>query len=199
MCGRYMLYSDIEEILKHYGITRSWGNYTWPSEIFPSHKVPVVVNTGKWELVPMRWGFPSPRSTGLIINSRGETIHSKPMFRRAFLKKRCLVPANAFFEWSRAGRDKTKYQFRIKQSSIFSLAAIYEDFQDEEGKSYTAFSILTIQPNSLISLVHDRMPVILPREKEAVWLDNTIHDIPLLRSLIQPYDDEKMEMERAYP
>ena len=60
MCGRYMLHSDIEEILRHYGITKGWGNYTWPMEVFPSHKVPVVVNTGERERVPMKWGFPSP-------------------------------------------------------------------------------------------------------------------------------------------
>ena len=199
MYGRYMLHSDIEEILRHYGITKGWGNHTWPMEVFPSHKVPVVVNTGERELVPMKWGFPSPYRKGLIINSRGETVHSKPMFRRAFQQKRCIVPANAFFEWSRAGRDKTKYQFRMKQSSIFSLAGIYEDFQNDEGESYTAFSILTINPNPLVSLIHDRMPVILPREKEELWLDNTVQDIPLLKSLIQPYDESQMEMEKAHP
>ncbi len=197
MCGRYMLHSDIEEILQYYGIIKGWGPYSWASEVFPSHKVPIVVNSRDRELVPMKWGFPSPYGKGLIINSRGETVDSKPMFRRAFRQKRCIVPANAFFEWSRAGRDKTKYQFRVKQSSLFSLAGIYEDFQDQDGIPYTAFSILTIHPNSLVSLVHDRMPVILSRRQEEIWLNNAVQDIPLLKSLIRPYDETEMEMQRV--
>lgn len=194
MCGRYMLHSDIEEILQYYGIIKGWGNHSWPSEVFPSHKVPIVVNSKNLELVPMKWGFPAPYGKGLIINSRGETVDSKPMFRRAFRQKRCIVPVNAFFEWSRAGRDKTKYQFRMKQSSLFSLAGIYEDFQNEDGLSYNAFSILTINPNPLVSLVHDRMPVILSRQQEEIWLDNTVQNIPLLKSIIRPYDEAEMEM-----
>ncbi|HHT66166.1 MAG: SOS response-associated peptidase [Caldicoprobacterales bacterium] len=195
MCGRYLLHAEIEEILKHYGITTEWTNEKPSSEVFPSHKVPVVVNQNKRELVLMKWGFTAPYGKGLIINSRGETVHSKPMFRRAFQQKRCIVPANAFFEWSRAGREKVKYRFRLKQSSLFSLAGIYEDFRDQEGMPCTAFSILTIQPNSLVSLVHDRMPVILPREQEGVWLDHTIRDMSLLQSLLQPYDETEMVME----
>ena len=77
------------------------------------------------------------------------------------------------------------------------MAGIYEDFRDPEGKSFQAFTILTIQPNPMVSLIHDRMPVILPREQEEVWLDNTLEDIPLLKSLIRPYDDAEMETGKA--
>ena len=193
-----MLHSDIEEILRHYGITKGW------------------------ETIPGQWKFSFSQGAGcsqyrragagayemglsLAIQERADyqfTGRNCPLqahVQAGFQQKRCIVPANAFFEWSRAGRDKTKYQFRMKQSSIFSLAGIYEDFQNDEGESYTAFSILTINPNPLVSLIHDRMPVILPREKEELWLDNTVQDIPLLKSLIQPYDESQMEMEKAHP
>ncbi len=196
MCGRYMLHADVEEILRYYGIAKGWIRDVWAPEVFPSHELPIVIQDPGRQLVPMKWGFASPYRKGLIINSRGETVDSKPMFRRAFRQKRCLVPATAFFEWSRAGKDKTKYRVYMKQTSLFSMAGIYEDFRDQEGKAYRAFSILTIQPNPLVALVHDRMPVILPREQEDVWLDPSVQDIPLLKSLIRPYDEEKMALNR---
>jgi len=200
MCGRYQLDADMEEILKYYGIVKGWDTLRTPehtSEIFPSNTVPIVINrTGK-ELVPMKWGFASPNGKGLIINTRGETVDYKPMFRRAFRQKRCLVPANAFFEWSRAGKKSTKYRIHMKQVPIFSIAGIYEDFLDRNGDSYPAFSILTTTPNPLIFPIHDRMPVILPGECEDTWLDNGIRDYSVLKSLIQPYREEEMAMEKA--
>ncbi|MGI6140481.1 MAG: SOS response-associated peptidase [Caldicoprobacterales bacterium] len=197
MCGRYMLHADVEEILQHYGIVKGRVTHSWVPEVFPSHEVPIVVNRNKRELVPMKWGFPAPYGKGIIINSRGETIDSRPMFRRAFRQKRCIVPVNAFFEWSRAGRDKTKFKFGLKRSALFSLAGIYEDFKDQTGLYYKAFSILTIQSNPLVSLVHNRMPVILPREQEAAWLDHSVQDVSLLKPLIRPYDESEMIMERV--
>ncbi|NLC45175.1 MAG: SOS response-associated peptidase [Clostridiales bacterium] len=197
MCGRYMLHTDVEEILQYYGIIKGWTADGWAPEVFPSHKVPIVVADIERDLVPMKWGFTTPNGKGLIINSRGETVDSKPMFRRAFRHKRCIIPTTGFFEWTKIGKDKTKYHFGLKTASLFSIAGIYEDFRDQEGKPFQAFTILTIQPNPMVSLVHDRMPVILPREQEGVWLDNTLEDIPLLKSLIRPYDDTEMEMERA--
>jgi len=197
MCGRYMLHVDVEEILQHYGIVKGWITDPWAPEVFPSHKVPIVINNTQKELIPMKWGFVPPNGKGLIINSRGETVDAKPMFRRAFRSKRCIVPANAFFEWSRASREKTKYMFRLKGSSLFSIAGIYEDFQDQDGKPYRAFTVLTTQPNPLVSLIHDRMPVILPKEQENIWLDHTIQNISLIKSLIKPFDEAEMEMLKA--
>ena len=201
MCGRYLLSVDVEEILQHYGIVKGWYANNrmpdWTPEVFPSNTVPVVINqTGK-ELVPMKWGFASPNGKGLIINSRGETVDLRPMFRRAFRQKRCIVPANAFFEWSRVGKENIKYQIHMKQLSIFSMAGIYEDFSDKDGCPYTAFSILTTTPNPLLFRIHDRMPVILTREREDIWLENGVQDFSLLKSLICPYEEEEMIMEKV--
>ena len=85
----------------------------------------------------------------------------------------------------------------MKQAPIFSIAGIYEDFLDRNGDSYPAFSILTTTPNPLIFPIHDRMPVILPREREDTWLDNGIRDYSVLKSLMQPYREEEMAMEKA--
>jgi putative SOS response-associated peptidase YedK len=201
MCGRYLLSVDIGEILQHYGIIKGWyGNNwatVWTPEVFPSHTVPIVRNRGTREVVPMKWGFASPYRKGLIINSRGETVDSKPMFRRAFRQKRCLVPANAFFEWSKLGKSSTKHRIQVRQLSIFSMAGIYEDFFDKDGRPYTAFSIITTSPNHLVSQVHDRMPVILSREGEDIWLDNNIKDYSRLKDLLRPYEDGEMSIEQV--
>lgn len=201
MCGRYLLNVDVEEILKHYGLVRDWytNNWTtkWTPEVFPSNTVPVVINRNVKALVPMKWGFSAPNGKGLIINSRGETVDSRPMFRRAFRQKRCLVPANAFFEWRKAGKFSTKFQIRMKQLSLFSLAGIYEDFTDKEGNAYNAFSILTTAPNPLVSRIHDRMPVILSREHEDIWLEAGPQDVTMLKALIRSYDEKEMIMEEV--
>lgn len=201
MCGRYLLSVDIEEILQHYGIIKGWYNdnwdISWTPEVFPSHTVPIVRNRGAREIVPMKWGFASPYRKGLIINSRGETVDSKPMFRRAFRQKRCLVPANAFFEWSRHGKTSTKHLIQVKQLSLFSMAGIYEEFSDQEGKPYTAFSIITTSPNQVVSQIHDRMPVILSKKDEDIWLDNHVQDYSMLKELLRPYEDGEMNMEKV--
>ena len=201
MCGRYLLSVDIEEILKHYGIIEGWDNDNWTTgwspEVFPSNTVPIIRNQETNELVPMKWGFVAPNRKGLIINSRGETVDSKPMFRRAFRQKRCLVPANAFFEWSKLGKTSIKHLIHIKQVSLFSMAGIYEDFLDKEGRSYTAFSIITTSPNSTVSRIHDRMPVILPKEYENTWLDHSIQDFSMLKDLMRPFEDGEMAMTKV--
>ena len=198
MCGRYLLHTDVEAILEHYGIIKGWQYSSWAPEVFPSNEVTVLVMQKEKELRPMKWGFPAPpQGRGLIINSRGETVDKRPMFRNAFHSRRCIVPASAFYEWSGPKGNKTKYQFRIKERPIFSLAGIYDEYFDKEGRPYKAFTILTINPNPMVSQVHDRMPVILPREQEEIWLDTALKDISLVKSLIKPYDDAEMEMERA--
>lgn len=197
MCGRYMLNADVGEILQYYGIIKGWTAGSWAPEVFPSHKVPIVLKQKEYELVSMKWGFDVPNGKGLIINSRGETVDSRPMFRRAFRQKRCIVPATGFFEWAKMGRDKTKYQFSLKSSVLFSMAGICEDFQDSQGNPYQAFTILTTQPNSMVSLVHDRMPVLISKEDEEYWLNNRLEDISLLKALIRPYDDSEMEVDKA--
>lgn len=195
MCGRFLLSVDVEDLLERYRIYKGWATESYGPEIFPSNTVPVVLDQGVRELVPLKWGFVSPYAKGLIINSRGETVDGKPMFRRAFRQKRCIIPANSFFEWKREGKTSTKYSISLKEQPIFSLAGIYDDFIDKEGKPFTAFSIITINPNPLMARIHDRMPFILPKDQEEIWLDNKLQNYDLLKSLIRPYDEEQMTMD----
>lgn len=195
MCGRYLLYSDVEELIQRYGIIKGWVKDGWQSEIFPSQAVPVLVNRKQRELVPLKWGFAPSYAKRLIINARGETVDKKLTFKRSFAEKRCIIPTNAFFEWKQEGNQKVKYKIFLKHQPIFSLAAIYDIFMDKEGKRYTAFSILTTKPNSLVAQIHDRMPVILKADDEELWLDKTVQDAARLKECIRPFDENQMIVE----
>lgn len=215
MCGRFLLSVDIEELLEQYraikGFSVPTGGYPlsglWqesflpplPQEIFPSNIVPVVAAAKPRLLIPMKWGFSSPYAKGLIINARGETADSKPLFREAFQQRRCIIPAEAFFEWKRESKAAIKYRIRHKEQPYFSMAGMYGDFKDKEGKVVQAFTILTTAPSPMIAQIHDRMPVILPKEAEALWLDSSICDPTVLKSLLKPYDiqGEQLEMNLA--
>lgn len=195
MCGRYLLYSDIEELLERYRILNGWTDVNWGGEIFPTQTVPVVINRGSRELVPLKWGFTPSYVKSPVINARSETAVSKPMFRNSLAAKRCIIPANAFFEWKKDGQKKIKHKIYVKQLSIFSMAGIYDEFPDKEGKLVTAFSILTTAANPLVAQVHDRMPVILTPEAEDMWLDPDITDPRALAPCLTAFDADRMAME----
>lgn len=196
MCGRYLLYADIKDLVERYGILISRMEGGWQGEIFPSQTVPIVVGADQRRLVPLKWGFTPSYAKRPIINAREETVDQKPTFKKSFMEKRCIVPANAFFEWKEEDGEKVKHKIYLRERPIFSMAAIYDSFKDKEGKPFTAFSILTTRPNPLVSKIHNRMPVILKLEDEQAWLDNTIMDPRDLKGLIGPFDEGQMVLER---
>jgi len=216
MCGRFLLSSDVEELLERYRAIKGWNDTEsirrgrprraavqesflppMPPETFPSETAPVITGGPVRELRQMKWGFVSPYVKGLVINARGETAAAKPMFREALKLRRCIVPANAYFEWKRDGKKAVKYRISHKDQPIFSMAGIYGDFADKDGSTFTAFSILTTPPNRILAEIHDRMPLILPREAEEIWLDCRITDPAELKSLLKPYDEEGKYLEMA--
>jgi putative SOS response-associated peptidase YedK len=209
MCGRFLLNSDVEELLERYRAIKGWdmpggtgkgfprriavqGSFlpSEPPETFPSQVAPVIAGGSQRELRHMKWGFVSPYVKGLIINARGETAAVKPMFREALRLRRCIVPANAYFEWKRDGKKAVKYRISHRNQPIFSMTGIFGDFADKDGSTFTAFSILTTPPNDTLAEIHNRMPLILPREAEEMWLDCRITDAAELKSLFKPYDEE---------
>ncbi len=192
MCGRYWLKDNVEELAERYGVRTVNNKYNGGiggSEIFPSQTVPVVVNDGENKIRFLKWGFPRPVKKGLIINARSETIQEKYMFKSQFLRQRCIIPANGFFEWKREGTRKIKYMLRLANSSIFSMAGIYGDFTDIEGESYTGFVIITTTPNRVTEKIHNRMPAILPGDKEKIWVDEELKDPRVLKDLLKPYEN----------
>jgi putative SOS response-associated peptidase YedK len=149
----------------------------------------------------MRWGLiPSWAKDSSIaaqtINARSETAATKPAFRDALKSRRCLIPADGFYEWVRAGKNKQPYCFEVNDGQLFAFAGLLDRWKDPSGNWVKTSSILTTTPNAVISAVHDRMPVILDPDSYDLWLDPGMRDIAAVSELLKPYDAGLM---RCYP
>jgi putative SOS response-associated peptidase YedK len=132
-----------------------------------------------------------------MINARAETVATKPAFRSAFKKRRCLIIANGFFEWLSQGRRKVPSYIRLKSDQPFGFAGLYNTWISPEGKAVCTCTIITTEANELLSEVHDRMPVIMPRDKEDFWLDPKNGDFDGLLSVLRPYPPDELECYRV--
>lgn len=119
------------------------------------------------------------------------TVATKPAFREALKKRRCLIPADGFYEWSRNGTTKTPSCFTMDDDSIFAFAGIWEQWKNPEGRMVETCSIITTTPNSLLADVHDRMPVILPDEAYDLWLDPGFQDVENVSDLLKPFNPDR--------
>jgi putative SOS response-associated peptidase YedK len=150
----------------------------------------------RWGLVPM-WA--KDISIGYkLINARDDTVFEKPMWRNLILKKRCLIPADGFYEWKKThdGSKEVKKPFYIrpKQADIFSFAGVWSSWKDAEGSELKTYSIITTEPNEEMRLVHNRMPVILYPEEESAWLAYSNTKRENIEPFIHPYEDNGLEM-----
>lgn len=185
MCGRFSLDASIDVLIERYK-ARNSVEFEAQKEVFPTNSVPVVISKGHNELKIMKWGFSFEFSKSPIINARAETVDIKQSFKYPLLKKRCIIPVTSFFEWENLDGKKVKRKIYIHED-IFSLAGLYNVFLDKEGKAYEAFTIITTEANEDMRKIHDRMPVILDKEVENIWLDSQLKDIYTLKSLLKPY------------
>jgi putative SOS response-associated peptidase YedK len=150
----------------------------------------------------MRWGLiPSwasePSIGAKTINARAESAATTPSFRDAFRLRRCLIPADGFYEWKREGKQKLPFCFALSDDSVFALAGIWERWKSPQGQAIESCSILTTTPNELMQEIHDRMPVILARDAYESWLDPGVREIAEVQSLLKPYPAEKMRRYRV--
>ena len=202
MCGRFTLTATFEEIIDRFDIQSFLEEelYSPSYNIAPSQSVLAVINDGRVNRMGfLKWGLVPPWAKDLsignkMINARAETISEKPSFRNAFKKKRCIVIADSFYEWKRH-EDKTKTPMRIKLKSneMYAMAGIWEGWKSPDGKTLYTCSVITTVPNDLMKDIHDRMPVILKREDEKIWLDPEISDTTRLKPLLVPFDENEME------
>lgn len=190
MCGRFYLDADFEEILTRYGLKGNRTAYQPKGEIFPSERSLVVLSNGKRHLKKLKWGFLPHYAKKPIINARSETVFEKPLFRDAAIRRRCLVPANGYFEWENMGGKKVKREISGRYGEILSFGGIYEEFEDKNGMIQLCFTILTRDAACGISHVHNRMPVIIQKDNEDKWLDDEGTDIRVLKSLLAQYDSK---------
>jgi len=138
-------------------------------EVFPSNIIPVMVNLqdAGQIAVPMKWGFPRFDGKGLVINARSETAAIKPMFRQSAKNMRCIIPVSYYFEWQNQEKEKIKYSLRPSSGSLAYIAGLYKVDAHSGGQ---VFTVLTRQADEKISFIHDRMPVILPKQLIYEWL-----------------------------
>ncbi len=202
MCGRFALYADYEALLKRFDIEEAaleQASYKENYNVAPSQQIAAVINDGKRNrLGTFRWGLIPPwakdQKIGYkMINARGETAAEKPSFRNAFKKKRCLIPASAFYEWKKGEGGKTPMLIHLEEDELFAFAGLWESWKAPDGEMVHSCTILTTQPNALMAEIHDRMPVILSKGDEQAWLDPNVQDPELLQELIKPYQRSGLE------
>jgi putative SOS response-associated peptidase YedK len=205
MCGRYRL-SRRKQLIEEYFASVSRGEEDWSPRynIAPTQPVPVIRQNPKEpvrELSLMRWGLiPSwakdSAGAASMINARSETASTKPAFRDALKSRRCLIPADAFYEWSQTGKAKQPYCFEVNEGELFAFSGIWDRWKDASGQWVKTCSILTTTPNAVTSTVHDRMPVILDPDSYDLWLDPGMRDVTAAAELLKPFDGRFM---RRYP
>jgi putative SOS response-associated peptidase YedK len=200
MCGRYRLSRRKQIIEEHFDSVSGDEDWSPRFNIAPTQTIPVIRQNPKEpirELSLMRWGLiPSwakdSSAAAQIINARSETVGTKPAFRDPLKFRRCLIPADGFYEWMRTGKTKQPYCFEVNGGELFAFAGLWDRWKDGSGNWVKTCSILTTTPNAVTGPVHDRMPVILDPEDYDLWLDPGMKDVAAVSELLKPYDAQRM-------
>ncbi len=202
MCGRFTLRTSPQEVAKTFGLL-DVPDYRLRYNVAPTQQVlTITLRDGKrqgsircWGLVPS-WAD-DPKIGYRLINARADTVASKPSFRSAFKRSRCLVVADGFYEWKKGVDAKTKQPFyiRLKKDRPFAFAGLAERWS-RNGETIESCTLITTDPNELMAEIHDRMPAILPADDYDLWLDPEFEGKEKLVSLLRPYPADEMT---AYP
>ena len=211
MCGRFTLTSNLDDLQGRFDFLSQYTeSQSMNSEFFehgplyniaPTQQVLTVTNDGQRRGEPMRWGLVPFWAKDLkigarMINAVGETIAIKPAFRGAFKKRRCLVLANGFYEWKKDGKRKLPTYFYPRNGEPMAFAGLWETWKSPEGQVVQSCTIITTSANPIIEPLHNRMPVILSDETQALWLDPLTEDAKTLEPLLIP---APMELLASHP
>lgn len=212
MCGRFTLRDPAILAERFQAQLDVEGELPARFNIAPTQTVPIVVDDPAGRRIQLaRWGLiPSwakdPGVGARLINARAETLAEKPSFRAALRSRRCLVPADGFFEWQKVAGRSTPFFIHRRDHGLFAFAGLYEHWRDPSGQSITSCTIITTEPNATLaaggpggSRIHDRMPAILPPEDEGQWLDPAAGETDHWRQLLRPYPAEWLEVYAVAP
>lgn len=204
MCGRFVLRASPEQLADLFSLPEEpWVEPRY--NIAPTQPVGIVrMNpaTLAREWTHVQWGLiPSwardPSMGQKMINARSETVREKPSYRAAFKRRRCLVPASGFYEWKKTAGGKQPYFITVK-GGLFAIAGLWETWNSPDGGELSTCTLLTTDANEAVSVLHDRMPVIIAPEEYSFWLGSGKDDPPdylaNLQHLLRPFDDDAMEM-----
>lgn len=192
MCGRFVQYSNTEVYASAFAAETLFD--ARPRYNLAPTQAVLAVRTGESgvrELVPLRWGLVPSWSKGpdnrySMINARAETVDTKPAYRNAFKRRRCLIPSEGFYEWKADKGKKTPFLIRREDGEPFGMAGLWETWHDKDGTAMESCTILVTDANTLVRQLHDRMPVVLSREDFDAWLDPETKDLARLKALLQP-------------
>ena len=199
MCGRFTLSSAPELLARHFDLEQP-PDLAPRFNIAPTQDVATVrasearakrvLELRRWGLIP-RWAK-DPSIGNRMINARAETIAEKPAVREAFRLRRCLVPADGFYEWASGSTARQPYHIRLVEGSPFAMAGLWERWSRPGGEAIESCTLLTTRASERISGLHDRMPVILEPESYDLWLDPTLGDAERLLPLLCPLSGERI-------
>lgn len=211
MCGRYTIIHSMDAVAERFGV-RPFSLSQPRYNVAPGQAVPIIIqDRGDRQLLLARWGLvpfwaKDPDIGNKLINARVETLTEKPSFKYAFARRRCLIPADGFYEWQRGPSGNQPYYIRRKDGDLFAMAGLWETWESPDGSPLVSCAIITVPPNDIVKPIHDRMPALLLVADEDAWLQDVrgsraspLKDSePLERvlQLLRPYPDELME---AYP
>jgi putative SOS response-associated peptidase YedK len=193
VCGRFTLRASPEAVAEHFGLDEP-PELSARYNIAPGQDLATIraagggesrqLTTCNWGLVP---GWAKAPSIGhRMINARAETVAEKPAFRSAFRRRRCLIPADGFYEWASGPAPKQPYHIARKDRALFGFAGLWEMWRSQDGRELQSCTIVTTRANATLQGVHARMPVILDPSDYAPWLDPAVADVERLRELLAP-------------
>jgi putative SOS response-associated peptidase YedK len=204
MCGRYRL-SRRAEILAAYDAEYEGMEWDARYNIAPTQSVPVIRQDAKQPIRRaslMRWGLvphwaTDPTVGARMINARAETAAEKPAFKESLERRRCLVPADGFYEWAPNGKRKQPYCFELNERQPFGFPGLWDRWRAPDGNYLETRTILTTTPNRLLADIHDRMPVILSLGNYDLWLDPGFRDVEEITAMLTPFDARQMRRYRV--
>jgi putative SOS response-associated peptidase YedK len=205
MCGRITATFEFNDIKIRWNLEHDLAEFSPRFNIAPEQStsasggtVPVIIRDGhtnhcramNWGLIP-NWAK-DPAIGNQMINARAETLTEKPAFKDLVARRRCIVPADGFYEWRKEGKRKIPMWVHLKSREPFGLAGLWDVWRSPSGKRVESFTIITTEPNELVRPIHNRMPVILRPDDEEQWLDVHRTSFAKARSFLKPYSDELM-------
>ena len=199
MCGRYTLIADLGDLAQRFEFDGTDFSYDPGYNIAPTESVLTVRNVDDREAAFMRWGLipfwaKDPKIGSRMINARAETVAEKPAFRNALKKRRCLILADGYYEWQKTPLGKRPYRIIMKSGEPFAMAGLWETWKRPPGQRRPVLHHHHQRSQRLsCSPIHNRMPVILPREYEDLWLDMDIDDGAALTQMLIPSPDDVLD------
>lgn len=201
MCGRSRLATPVEELAETFGVQHIVpATWSLRLNIAPSDPMPIVrvAKNGERELTQLRWGLvpwwsEGPASGRPLFNARKESLATKPAFREALGKRRCLVIADGFYEWKHEGRHRIPYRVQLEGGRAFGMAGLWERWVSRDGEVIESCTVVTRDADGVVKDLHDRMPVVLSPEAWRAWLDPSLEDAPAVLAILDHDLASKLE------